>query len=81
MALMTISQVTEMLGVSARMLRYYEKEGMVESVRMEDYAYRAYDENAVRRIRQILLLRRLQMPLKRIRAVMDGDAREALGMI
>lgn len=81
MALMTIGQVSEMLGVSARMLRYYEKEGLVGSMHRENYAYRVYDEDAVRRIRQIVLLRRLQMPLKRIRVIMDGSAREAAGMV
>ena len=81
MALMTIGQVSEMLGVSARMLRYYEKEGLVRSMHRENYAYRVYDEDAVRRIRQIVLLRRLQMPLKRIRVIMDGSAREAAGMV
>ncbi len=81
MALMTIGQVSEMLGVSARMLRYYEKEGLVRSSHREDYAYRVYDEEAVRRIRQIVLLRRLQMPLKKIQVIMDGSAREAVGMV
>ena len=81
MALMTIGQVSEMLGVSARMLRYYEKEGLVRSRHREDYAYRVYDEEAVRRILLIVLLRRLQMPLKKIQVIMDGSAREAVGMV
>lgn len=81
MALMTIGQVSENLGVSARMLRYYEKEGLVRSRRREDYAYRVYDEDAVRRIRQIVLLRRLQMPLKKIQVILDGSAQAALGMV
>mgnify|MGYP001032077156 CR=1 FL=1 len=78
MGLMTISEVGERLGISARMLRYYENEGMVESMRMENYAYRVYDEAAVRRIRQIILLRKLQLPLKKIRVIMDGGRQEAV---
>lgn len=81
MGLMTISEVGEGLGISARMLRYYEKEGMVESMRRENYAYRVYDEDAVRRIRQIILLRKLQIPLKKIRVIMDGNRQEAVRVV
>ena len=77
MAHMTISEVSKKFGISARMLRYYEKEGMIESTHTEDYAYRVYDENAVRRIRQIIILRRLRLPLKKIRAITDGSRQEA----
>ena len=77
MGLMTISEVGERLGISTRMLRYYEKEGMVESMHRKNYAYRVYDEDMVRRVRQIILLRRLQIPLQKIRVILDGSRREA----
>lgn len=78
MALMTISEVSGKLGISPRMLRYYEKEGMIESTRKADYAYRVYEEDTVARIRQIILLRRLQIPLRKIRTIMDGSRQEAV---
>lgn len=81
MALMTISEVTRKLGVSARMLRYYEKEGLTESMHTQNYAYRVYDENAVRRIRMIITLRRLSLPLKKIRVITDGSSREAVRIL
>ena len=43
----TISTVSKSLGISSRMLRYYEQVGLIESSRMEDYAYRVYAENPV----------------------------------
>ena len=46
MELMTVSQVSRSLGISTRMLRYYEQAGLVESLRQEGYAYRIYDEQA-----------------------------------
>ena len=58
---MTISQVSKILGISTRMLRYYEKAGLIESRRKEGYAYRIYDENTVCRLRRILLLRKLRI--------------------
>ncbi len=37
---MTIGEVSSMFQISARMLRYYEKIGLIEIVRKEGYAYR-----------------------------------------
>lgn len=51
----TISTVSKNLGTSSRMLRYYEQIGLIESQRVEDYAYRVYDEQAIRRLRQIII--------------------------
>ena len=39
----TIGKVSSMFRISARMLRYYEKAGLIESARKEGYAYRVYD--------------------------------------
>ena len=72
--LMTVTQVSRACGVSARMLRYYEKEGLLESCRREGYAYRMYDAQAVTRLVQILVLRRLRLPLREIAVILkDGD--------
>lgn len=72
---MTVSQVSRNFGVSTRMLRYYEQNGLISSKRREDYAYRIYDESAVRRLRQILLLRKLQIPLKQIGIILNSADR------
>ena len=70
MELMTVSQVSRSLGISTRMLRYYEQAGLVESLRQEGYAYRIYDEKAVLRLKQILMLRRLRIPVRQIKAIL-----------
>ena len=70
MELMTVSQVSRSLGISTRMLRYYEQAGLVESLRQEGYAYRIFDEKAVLRLKQILLLRRLRIPVRQIKAIL-----------
>jgi len=69
----TISTASKNLGVSSRTLRYYEQIGLVKSSRMEDYAYRVYDEEAIRRLRQIILLRKLRVPVKQIREIFDNS--------
>lgn len=60
---MTIGEVSSTLQISARMLRYYEKMGLIESTRKENYAYRIYDAEAVRKVRQIITLRKKELPL------------------
>ncbi len=74
MEVMTISEVSKGYGVSTRMLRYYERFGLIESCRRNDYAYRMYDEDALARLRQILILRKLRIPLKQIMAVLQSPA-------
>ena len=54
--LLTVTQVSRACGVSARMLRYYEKEGLIASQRVENYAYRVYTPENVTRLVQILVL-------------------------
>lgn len=79
MELQTISQVSRSYGISLRMLRYYEKEGLLESRRKEDYAYRVYDEAAIHRLRQIIILRKLRIAVKQIRIILaNQDAMAAL---
>lgn len=66
MELQTISEVSRQFGVSTRTLRYYEQIGLIQPAKKEDFAYRVYDEETVLRLRQILLLRKLRIPLKDI---------------
>lgn len=76
---LTVTEVSAALGVSTRMLRYYEKEGLITCGHREDYAYRVYDETAVKRLQTILLLRKLRIPLKDIRIILDAaDEKESV---
>lgn len=59
MALQTISQVVKHYDLSTRTLRYYEEIGLLPSHREEDYAYRLYDEEALKRLNHIVVLRKL----------------------
>lgn len=63
---LTVVEVSRMYGVSARMLRHYEKLGLMASERKEGYAYRVYRPEDVQRLRQILVLRKLRISLKEI---------------
>jgi len=79
MELQTASQVSRNYGISTRMLRYYEQAGLIQSLRKDDYAYRIYDESAVNRLRQIIVLRKLRVPVKQIISILNNsDAAEAV---
>ncbi len=79
MEAMTISQVSKSFNISTRMLRYYEQAGLIESFRQNDYAYRVYDETAISRLQQILILRRLRVSIKQIKTLLfNPDAVTAI---
>jgi len=73
MELVTISKVSKDYGISTRTLRYYEEIGLISSSDKEDYAYRAYDIQTINRIQQIVVLRKLSLSLKQIKAIFDND--------
>ena len=51
----------------------------MESIRNDDYAYRIYDEKNIKRLQQIIILRKLQIPVKQIRLILDKpDAATAI---
>ncbi len=52
---MRIGELSRRTGVSRRLLRYYEEQGLLES-RRDFNDYRAYDEDAVTTVRQIRAL-------------------------
>lgn len=73
MDLMTISQVSKSFSVSTRTLRYYEQIELLSSQKQEGYAYRTYNKSAVRRLQQVLVLRKLRIPLKQIKLIFCND--------
>ena len=72
--MLTVTDVSRSLGLSTRMLRYYEEQGLIESGRAEGYAYRMYDQEAVRRLRQVIVLRRLRIPLREVKLILDDPS-------
>ena len=80
--MLTITEVSRTHDVSARMLRYYEQQGLITSRRRDGYAYRVYDEENIARLRLILVLRKLRVPLKSISAILQtGNAEEAVRVL
>ncbi|MBD5383677.1 MAG: MerR family transcriptional regulator [Ruminococcaceae bacterium] len=70
---LTISQVTQSLDVTPRMLRYYEKMGLITPFHKDDYAYRCYDEETIKRLQLIIVMRKLRIPLKKIAVILQDS--------
>lgn len=76
--LIKIKDVSSKYDITARTLRYYEDMGLLHSTRSDDYAYRMYDENAVRRLEQILILRKLNISIKDIQRVFKASSSDVV---
>lgn len=68
----TVKQISELTGVSVRTLHHYDAIGLLRPTTVTEAGYRLYDEDALQRLRQILLFRELGFPLKNIPAILDA---------
>ncbi len=66
------SDAARKLGVSAKALRLYEQRGLLNPVRTAA-GWRTYGKTEMERASQIAALRRLDLSLKQVAAVLDGD--------
>lgn len=71
--LMKIRDVSSRYDISARALRYYEQMGLITSCRSEGYAYRLYNEQELRKLEQILILRKLNISIKDIQRIFSTE--------
>lgn len=76
--LIKIKDVSSKYDITARTLRYYEDMGLLSSTRSADYTYRMYDEKAVRRLEQILILRKLNISIKDIQRVFNTSGSDVV---
>jgi DNA-binding transcriptional MerR regulator len=72
MELQTISEVSKAYNVSTRTLRYYEQIGLITSIKQDDYSYRSYSSESLLRLQQIIILRKLRIPLKQIGDILSS---------
>ncbi|MEO3944518.1 MerR family transcriptional regulator [Gorillibacterium sp. CAU 1737] len=70
--LLKIREVTLQYGITTRALQYYEEMGLIKSLHVDDYSYRCYDEEAVKRLEHILILRKLDISIKDIARIFSS---------
>lgn len=67
---LTIGTLSELTGVSADTLRYYEKMGLIAAAARSGSGYRLYDAESVRRVRFIRGAKELSFTLDEIRQLL-----------
>ncbi|MGI5899776.1 MAG: MerR family transcriptional regulator [Christensenellales bacterium] len=73
MSLIKITDLTNQFGISSRSLRYYEQVGLIQSVRPEFEKYRYFDDENVERLKQIMVLRKMQITIKDILRIYESE--------
>jgi cob(I)alamin adenosyltransferase len=74
----SIGELAAAAGVSARTLRHYESEGLLEPRERSDGGHRRYGEEELERLLRILALRRLGFGLQTISRLLANSNRDAL---
>ncbi|AWP35751.1 MerR family transcriptional regulator [Heyndrickxia coagulans] len=68
----TVKQVSDLTGVSVRMLHYYDEIGLLKPSAITEAGYRLYDDEALAVLQQILFFKELDIPLKEIKEIMGN---------
>lgn len=71
---MRISEVAKLTGLSVSNIRFYEKKGLLAPVREEESKYRDYSAQDVRQLKEIILYRKMNLPIETIYLLMRGEA-------
>ena len=66
----TIKQISDLTGISVRMLRYYDKIGLLKPSTTTDAGYRLYDDESLETLQQILFFKELDVPLKSMKKIL-----------
>ncbi|MFY9421867.1 MAG: MerR family transcriptional regulator [Bacilli bacterium] len=72
MGLTKIGELAAQYGISNRTLRYWDDVGIVKSLRTEN-GYRYFDDAGIRRIEQIIILRKLRMSIQDIQDIFKSN--------
>ncbi len=70
---MRIKDVETLVGITRKNIRFYEKEGLLTPGRESENSYRDYSQTDIDRLKQIKLLRKLNMPISEIKAIFEGE--------
>jgi len=68
----TVKQVSDLTGISVRMLHYYDEIGLLKPSTISEAGYRLYDDEALVILQQILFFKELDMPLKEVKEIMGS---------
>lgn len=70
----TVKQVSDLTGISVRMLHHYDKIGLLKPTKLTEAGYRLYDDEALETLQQILFFKELDLPLKEIKEIITSPS-------
>ncbi|HBL84685.1 MAG: hypothetical protein A2Y17_11165 [Clostridiales bacterium GWF2_38_85] len=73
MDLIKITELTNKFDISSRSLRYYEQIGLIQSVRLEFEKYRYFNLENIEKLKQIMVLRKMQISIKDIIRIYESQ--------
>lgn len=76
-----VKEVSDLTGISIRMLHHYDKINLLKPSNLSEAGYRLYSEGDLEVLQQILIYRELDFSLKEIREILDDknfDLKDAL---
>lgn len=68
----SVKEVCSLAGISPRTLHWYDEIGLLPPSEVSAAGYRLYDDGALVRLQDIMLLRELEFPLKEIKRILDS---------
>ena len=74
----TAGELARMAGISPRMLRHYDKIGLLHPKSRSEGGYRLYDENSLIRLQKIIMLRYLDFSLEQIGMILESGSDQRL---
>lgn len=73
--LLPASEFAEMAGVTVRALHHYDHLGLLKPTARSEAGYRLYSEDDLERLEQVIVLKFLGLPLRKIREMLDQGPR------
>ncbi|BDX07107.1 MerR family transcriptional regulator [Planctobacterium marinum] len=77
----TVSQVSEMTGVSVKALHYYHEKQLLVPFRQPSNGYRIYTESHLIRLQQILIYRELDFGVDEIKSLLNAEEHSVLQLL
>ncbi len=68
----TVGQVADLFGVTVRTLHHYDEIGLLVPSERSRAGYRLYTDEDLTRLQQVVVYRRLEMPLDEIATLLEG---------
>ncbi len=70
----TVKELSTITGISVRALHYYDEIGLLTPTAKSEAGYRLYDDKALEILRQILFFREFDIPLGKIKSILENPA-------